>query len=245
MAVAENIKRMASEFYRLPIQESSSTRPALVIGLGHKARNGKDTVVAHLVKKYAESKLIVKRYAFADALKHEFMNAVVAIAGPKGRFFNPQAIAAIRRLENWAGVQEDHQMELDAICTAGKPRHLLQWWGGEFRRQGLIPGAPFALPDYDYWVRKVQQAIVKDKPHVALIADTRYVNEAAICDVTIRVERKGFSLGAAASHSSETELDTFPYDHTLSVKEGDIAGLCRQAEELFDNILFERRILLR
>lgn len=233
---------LPDNFYR-PDMLGPRAKP-LIIGFGHKARQGKDTVVAHLVQKFAESKLVVRRYAFADALKHEFMSALLAIAGPTGRFFNPNSIAAIRTLESWAGVPEDHQMELDTICTAGKPRHLLQWWGGEFRRAGLVPGAPFALPDPNYWVRKVQQQIEQDRPAVALIADTRYPNEAAICDVTVRVERKGFKLaGTAATHPSETELDNYPYDFTISAEEGDVAGLCRQAEEVFAAILHERRRL--
>src|SRR5687768_4004777 len=42
--------------------------PTLVIGLGHKARQGKDEVASYLVRAYGQ-RLDIRRYAFADALK--------------------------------------------------------------------------------------------------------------------------------------------------------------------------------
>jgi len=41
----------------------------LVIGLGHKARQGKNTVAEMLVKEFAAIDVYAKQYAFADALK--------------------------------------------------------------------------------------------------------------------------------------------------------------------------------
>lgn len=238
MPVAENIRKCCDEFYRSAAREVEAKRNTVIIGFGHRARQGKDTVVEHLVKKYAERKLVVQRYSFAEALKVEVFDWLQATAFIE--FTYDGIIVPNRILPGGFYINRNYsRSEKVAYIEAHKVvlRPLLQKWGTDFRRS----------QDKNYWVEKLRAQIAADNPHAALISDMRFENEAEICDETVRVERVGYvetdpSIG---QHISETAMNSYPYDHVLEAEDGNLAGLLYKAEEVFDKILAERRILIR
>lgn len=210
-------------------------KKTFIIAFGHKARRGKDTVVKHLIDVYGH-KYDIRRYAFADELKREFTAEVERISQQE----NASTIVAVRYLERWAEVQHDENMAMDdPLCPYGKPRYLLQWWGGDYRREG----AKGNTPDEFYWVRKLRNRIRDEQPQFALISDLRYKNEAAFVksesldNRTVRVERHGFDMGQGSGHASETELDDYGYDAEILVEDGNKEELKRDVIELFQIFL--------
>lgn len=214
--------------------EKGLARSTVIVGLGHKARRGKDTVAAHLVRKYAETGLRVQRYSFATALKAEVFDWLQGFHAEHDLLakFQPDSLYPhpSPALIGWDDSAKVQWVDSNKAAI----RSLLQRWGTDFRR----------AHDADYWVNKTHAAIIADRPHVAVLSDMRFKNEAGICDVTIRVERKGFVLSepGVAIHISEKELDDYPYDYEIEAEDGDVKGLCAKAEEVFDKILLEHRV---
>lgn len=162
-----------------------------VIGFGYKARRGKDTAVSAICAAYS---VLARRYAFADALREQLEAAALDQWLQDG--FDAETwtrTSGIAHLCSWAGVPYEPAAE--------KQRALLQWWG-MWRRED----------DPDYWVKQVAQAIERDQPAFALLADLRFNSERAICDYTVRMDRPGFEIADGAHHISEHELDALPDD---------------------------------
>jgi hypothetical protein len=193
----------------------------VVVGFGYKARRGKDSAVSAILDVYPER---ARRYAFADALKHEVAQYAWAFA--------PDGTAA-----------EDARLGLPALCAwagvayapgALRQRALWQWFG-EYRRAQAA----------DYWVVAVQRKIMAEQPEYALISDLRYFNERSICDVTVRMDRPGFEIDDGRHHISETQLDALD-DAAWSciLTAADPEEVRWGAVNLFANILANRRALL-
>ncbi len=187
----------------------------MIFGFGHKARVGKDTAVKNIVEAFKD-KVDVRRYAFADELKREFVEAAKA-AGGTWELFNQ--LKAAHNLPEW--VQYDYAAPKDdPICGEyGKHRALLQWYGTEYRRK----------QDPMYWVRKLGLTLEKEAPTFALISDLRFPNEGAFIKLfgghTVKVTRTG--LVQESDHPSEHLLDNFQFDFEL-INDGDDAEGFRQ-----------------
>jgi len=169
------------------------TGKTLLIAMGHKSRNGKDTACDYLMEKYG-TKYQFRKFSFAEALKRE-----VAALGDLRAF-----CAAF-------GVPYDENPPLDdPFCPApyGKQRRLLQIFGTEYKRAA----------DPDYWVKRTMERICTEASEIALLSDMRFLNEfravKEMGGITVRVERPNFTSGAEG-HISETELDDAPYDYTI------------------------------
>jgi hypothetical protein len=210
----------------------------LIIAFGHKMRMGKDSVVAHLIETY-KGRFDIRRYAFADELKLEYTSAL------KKHIDDGLSIGqAFNVLESWAGVPHDDNMAMnDPLCPYGKSRTLTQFWGGDYRRKGLVAGKQVNTPDEFYWVRKLRDRIRSEQPQIALISDLRYKNEAAMVksesqdNRTVRIDRQGFDLGLGSDHVSETELDDYGYDYEAIVQDGDLDELKRDGVYIMELIL--------
>lgn len=94
------------------------------------------------------------------------------------------------------------------------------------------------------WLDAVLWQIAEDDPPVALIADCRFENEAAACDLTVRVERyrpDGSPFVAPdrdASHASETGLVAWPsWSAWLKAPDGAPGVLARRAVEWFSRVV--------
>ncbi len=161
-------------------------RHARLLGIGHKARQGKDLAVKLLREMFPGR---VERVAFADALR------------------------VICRVS--------HGMTL-------KDAPLLQRVGVDARR-----GDPLV------WVRAAAWAIAEmdaeaTEPFLVCIPDTRFENEAsfvaargATCRIR-RVRDDGTQIVATdrpANHESETALDHYPWQFTVTNREGHIDEL--------------------
>lgn len=187
----------------------------LVIGFGHKARQGKNTAVSTIYDTYKD-KYDIRVYGFGDSLKEEV---------------NKEDQLAIC-LENGIEYNINPPMD-DPLCNTkhGKQSRLLQFWG-EYRRK----------QDNFYWVKKVADKIMADKPAVALIHDVRYRNEAAFVKACggyiVRVRREGFiDSGRDPNHTSEVELNNTRWDVDINVLDGAVEDLKRDALLAFESIV--------
>lgn len=195
----------------------------IILGLGNKARNGKDTAAAAIKnyydtlrkhQSYHAGKITAPRvqiFGFADALYEEVNEAL-------GKYvFQWLNDATVERwLPDW--VQPDPNPEVSARSPLGKHPKLLQWWGTEFRR---------AQNPY-YWTDKLEARINAAAPDIALVTDMRFKNEAEKIKImggaTVLVERingdgtQYIDPNRPADHPSETELDGYNYDHFIKTK---------------------------
>jgi hypothetical protein len=201
----------------------------LIIGFGHKARNGKDEAIKAIMAATPDAS--VKRYGFGDALKNE-VNVAVEGAISIYRTTGPGTVQDVMRTLccEMAGVAFDADPPMDdPLCPYGKQRALLQWWGTEFRR----------AKDPDYWVKKTMQQIAEDAPDVALICDLRFPNEAegirAAGGYIVRVRRMGY-VSDVPQHVSETALDGYgpmSWDACIDVPDGCLELLQEGAVNVF------------
>lgn len=210
---------------------------ALIIGFGHKARNGKDEAIKAIIA--ANPDVHIKRYGFGDALKREVNAAAMAAGG-------------MEKLLAQGGVPDDRYGQLstcfvpfssnvvfhpdaptdDPLCPLGKQRTLLQWWGTEYRR----------AQDPNYWVQKTMEMIAQDAPDVALICDVRFPNEAegirAAGGYIVRVRRLGY-VSDVPQHVSETALNGYgpmSWDAVIDVPDGQLELLKEDAVNTFEFI---------
>jgi hypothetical protein len=200
----------------------------IVLGFGHRARQGKDEAVRAIIEARGEQ-FDIRRYPFAGELKREINEAAERAGGMLGLFTNP-LIYLETELPEWVKYEADPDMS-DPLCPLGKQRTLLQFWGGHKRNED-----PF------YWVRKVAERIAADKPQFALIPDMRYVNEAfwvkANTGYTVKVTRHGFSdLSTNPEHISERQLANFAFDISITVLDGELEQLRKDAVQVFDMVI--------
>jgi hypothetical protein len=197
------------------------TIDSVVIGFGFRARSGKDTAVAEIIKqrglvngssgydvrKWAPAELQdaqkerydIRRYAFADALKREVNAAAIAAGGMENMFLPNRRFAMCKgyymAFPDWVQYDPANPMD-DPMSPLGKQRSLLQFWGAEYRR----------AQDPDYWVRQLANTIELEKPQIALISDVRFPNELEFVrkyGEAVRVDRAGLP---PSTHASETAL---------------------------------------
>lgn len=219
----------------------NSLRYPLVLGLGHKARQGKDESAKTILRERGNDHKIVA-IALADALRTEVNDAVASIVRDDGilrRLFRTRwqrRQAALRLLCQMWGAPYDPNAVVDDVYKDGKQRALLQAIG-----QGRRDSDP------DYWLKKWKQAVLNSDADVVLTADMRYPNEmAAIKELggeTIKLTRFGYSglSPEAAAHISEVALDGVTFDHEIVVNDGQLELLREKALTLFDQIIDHRK----
>ena len=159
----------------------------LVIGMGHRARQGKDTAALAMINA-APLELQIRQYGFADALKKEVW------------------LACSRSGGQWnliAHYKEAGLMPEWVVCEDPKPRTLLQWWG-EWRRS----------QNPNYWVDRLRRTLEAHRPDVALITDVRHPNEIAFVKeysgFNVKVTRTTRAdIEVSEAHISERALSDF------------------------------------
>lgn len=180
----------------------------ILIGLGHKARQGKNYVASY-IKDYAEDAQAAKvgLYAFADELKlycktnhYELMDEWCRL--------NPKTILP--------GPKDDPIYGYTQI---------LQWYGTEIARKN----------DPDTWVKALAKRIETEKPDIAIITDVRFPNEAQYVKdrggslvevIRLKDGEQYLDPGRDPNHASETALDDYQdWDFIISCKDGDLKGL--------------------
>lgn len=222
-------------------RDQVKTKPvihSLIFGFAGKARSGKDTAVAEILKQSSHA-YDVRRYAFADELKREINQSALNSGGMRALFSDGlreeggggyyQTNGNIIPLPNWVQYEEDADMT-DPLCPLGKQRSLTQWWGTQYRRS----------VDPDYWLDKVISRISEEQPEVALITDVRFPNEMLWCkeygDV-IKVVRPG--APPVNEHVSEKALDGVPdweWDFML-VNDNSVEDFRERSVKMFDYLM--------
>jgi len=215
---------------------------SVIFGFGYRARSGKDTAVAEIIKQrglrtYPQpedagvERYDIRRYAFADELKREVNAAAVAAGG----MLNLLTLASKRFVmcngyymdfPDWVVYDPNAPMD-DPLCPLGKQRSLLQWWGTEYRRNS----------DTDYWVRKLAQTIELEKPQIACVTDMRFPNEMGWIlkyGETVRVDRNDLP---PATHASETALEDATDWSLILENNGTLEEFKEGAVTCFDELL--------
>jgi len=221
---------------------------SVVFGFGYRARSGKDTAVAEIIKRRGLQGIgshtvmgeprepeheyyDIRKYSFADALRAEVEQEARRAGGIKNLFSSNYCF--VRRpgcyvtLPEW--VTYDPNGEVNEQYPLGKQRTLLQWWGTEFRRE----------LDDNYWVKRLAERIELEKPQIALITDMRFPNEMAFVTEygeTVRVDRAGLP---PSTHASETALDDVsPEDWSIILtNDGTLSEFLEGAVTCFDELL--------
>jgi hypothetical protein len=181
----------------------------ILIGFGHKARQGKNFVANYMV----EQNLNIKLYAFADELKlyckehHESLVKQYMLA----TYPYPMSLKPLLPPKD------------DPIYGYTQ---ILQWYGTDVAR----------VHDPDTWVKALDKRLLLDDPEVAIVCDVRFPNEAAYIKEKgghlIEVRRLNadgsqfLDKGRDPNHPSETALDNYEgWDYIIEAKDGDLKGL--------------------
>ncbi len=214
----------------------------LVLGLGHKARHGKDgfaraienyygVLNAAILKHSVSRPVIVQRTAFATALRKEANAWLVTPSGQEWirqpeygsyRVLGDPAFPLGRTIPDW--VVPDPNPEISEQTPLGKHPKLLQWWGTEYRR----------TQDPAYWVKQ-WKASINPQANIVLVTDMRFLNEAA----AVKEQPDGYTVNLVrlnqsgtpyvdpsrpSNHPSEIELDGYNYDYAIQSKDAVLAG---------------------
>lgn len=214
---------------------------SFVLGFGHRARSGKDTAVAAIIKHRNQAltrnengvwdnPMDVRSYSFARPLKEE-VNKAAEAAGGMQLLFEPmefiQENGNAVTLPSWVTYDPNPPMD-DPYCPLGKQRTLLQWWGTEFRRS----------VNTEYWIDRMADLIAKEAPDAALLTDVRFPNELEFArkyGAAIRVDRPGLEPLAVA-HASELSLaglEDWHWDMVLK-NDGTLEEFQKKAVDAFD-----------
>ena len=217
---------------------------SVVFGFGFRARSGKDSAVAEIIKQRGllktgevgnnEERYDIRRYSFASALKSEVNDAIRKAGGMKELLTLPSKRFAMCKgfyldFPDWVQYDESAPMD-DPECPLGKNRSLLQFWGYDYRRVYF---------GEDYWVRQLAQRIELEKPQIALISDLRFPNEMAFVrqyGETVRVDRAGLP---PSTHASETALaDTSDEDWSIILENnGTLEEFLEGSVTAFDELM--------
>lgn len=220
---------------------------SVVFGFGYRARSGKDTAVAEIIKQRGLTYSVdglgltlntvdrydIRKYSFADALRKEVDGALARAGGAFSLLVANRPTHFVQANENLIELPEwvvlDENPEFNEQYPLGKQRPLLQWWGTEYRRS----------IDTDYWVRQLAQRIELEKPQIALITDMRFPNEMAFVKQygeTVLVQRDGLP---PSTHASETALaDTSPEDWSIILENnGTLEEFKEGAVTAFDELM--------
>lgn len=231
---------------------------AIIIGLGHRARQGKDYLAEHLAKRgipngtvhiihwadelYAECKNGLRAFPLIRKLRADGIDYFFCLTDPiSGKYkaiyahFHPELTKMFEKKETltiW-GMDE-------------KDGDLLQFWGTDFRRKYF---------GNDYWVNrglfKVKELSEKTEGLiVVLIPDTRFLNEVKAIRAfngnyinVMRLNPDGsrfFAEDRDRYHKSETELDGYDAEYTVICKSGEVELLKKIGETIFDEIISEK-----
>ena len=190
----------------------------LIIGLGHRARQGKSTAALAFVEACPIA-TDVRLVAFGDALRRE----VDKMARQTGGFHNLlELLREVYAAPSWVRAEFE-----------GKQRTILQWWGTDYRRK----------QDPDYWVKRLVESLAGLNPDVAIVQDMRFPNEAdaikGMGGVVIKVTRLGAPDVSVHEHASEAALDNYRgWDYHLQART--VLELKEQVRKVYAEIVRTR-----
>jgi hypothetical protein len=210
-----------------------------ILGIGNKARNGKDSLANFIKEELKENCEIIH---FADALYEEVKN-------------EKRIWPLIKKVDNifylLDGLEEDNSpiynfkksSEVPKIDLLFNERNIKEYWGMDEKDPNLLQ---FWGTDYkrnyneNYWVNKVFSLIEKGNENILyVIPDTRFMNEylklkevdGKFCKV-IRLNEDNSQFidpNRDKNHPSEIELDNVISDYEIIAKSGDMQKLKLEA----------------
>lgn len=207
---------------------TQTRKQPLILGFGHKARQGKDEAAKTIVRERGDRYQIVT-IAFADALR-KYVNDTCEQLITTGYARHHQDALEIMCL-GW-GAEFDEHAPIDDVYPHGKQRKLLQAVGQGRRDE-----------DPDYWVDRWEEALADINADVIIVTDMRYPNEMqrinSRAGQTVKFTRRGYQglTPEAAAHISETILDGAQFHHYIEVADGEVDKLRSKALALFDYII--------
>lgn len=224
-----------------------------IIGIGHQARQGKDTAALFIKEQFPNTEIL----HFADGVYREATNAARKLPlfkrtnSDNGEFFDilvkgfdegeaetlrfaAEAIPSLKSLFDRCGIDVYWGMD-------EKDGEVLQIWGTDFRRKFF---------GYDFWVKMtmnlVEQMLEREiPPDFIIIPDTRFYNEVeAVRNAGgdyVKVYRRNPKTGEQFlatdrnnNHVSETELlDVLP-DYTWYNPDGDLGAYKQLVSSMTD-----------
>jgi hypothetical protein len=231
-----------------------------LIGLGHRARSGKDTVANFITQK--KKNVII--YHFADPLKEEVMNKnrkIPLIYRERSKFSeqywyniwshdNEYRTIVDSRLPFLHKIFEDRKIHvywgMDGNGNDEKKDSLmLQFWGTNWRRHKFAD---------NYWIQKVEDYFKENFYNKQfsgdayfLLPDVRFRNEVAwiksmdneiLTSFYVKVVRYNenatiyYDLNRDPNHPSEVDLEGIEPDCLIEAKSGDMKSLLKQTDEL-------------
>lgn len=218
----------------------------MILGIGSKARQGKDTAAEFLISKYGF--ILIH---FADALYDECRNCNILYNESENIFYMKCYDEDYHKFKNppehikmWIksnGIKESNLpfgAQLIYIGMKNKDSTILQFWGTEFRRK---------MFNWDYWVNKVKEKIEENPDKDYVIPDTRFKNEARFvkdCGGEVwQVIRPNYNeIDRDPSHTSEVDLDNWEFDEVI-INDGTIKELYKKVDEVYQRRkrLYEER----
>lgn len=223
---------------------------SLVMGFGHRARQGKDVVAKAIIDARVidydrpgeeEGLYDIRSYSFAKELKDEVNRAVGMFNKDWVQFFSALRNEGVikpggttLRIPTWVVMEPDPDMN-DPLCPYGKYRTLLQWWGSEYRRMNY---------GENYWVERASARLASEKPEIAFFTDMRFPNEMAFVKqygLAIKVQRPG--LDSPNAHISEEALAHVPDSEwdAIFTNDGTLQETKAKAVMMFDELMSKQR----
>ena len=222
-----------------------------IIGLGNKARHGKDTL-ASILKEKLEGSVVMH---FADPLKEEVAQKLAQPlifkkhANGKDYYYlrdhvNTYIMKTAEQMPYLHSIFEKRSIQ-EYWYMEEKDSEILQVWGTNFRRQ----------QNPSYWVNKIDRQILnlefsKDETKYILLPDTRFLNEFdfikskdGLYIKVVRIDEDGsifLDTKRDPNHPSETELDHVDADLTFEAKSGDLKALEKAADEVLTYLDYKK-----
>lgn len=208
-----------------------------IIGLGNKARHGKDTL-GDLIKEKLEGSVIMH---FADPLKEE-VSQITSQPLIFRKYYNGKTFYYLRdHISTYITKTSEEMPLLHSIFEkrqineywymAEKDSLILQVWGTDFRRQ----------QNPSYWVNKIEREIINlsfsknEKVKYVFLPDTRFINEYEFIKskngIYVKVMRFNddgsifIDPSRDPTHQSEIGLDHVEADLVVKAKSGDLKSL--------------------
>ena len=180
----------------------------ILIGLAGHAGSGKDSVADYLVSRYG----FVKS-SFSDALYREVAAAFglpdESLLRDRATKEVPTELLAAKKCSDlaFAAMLIDWWDTNGAASQPNSPRHILQWWGTEYRR----------AQDPDYWIAQAEQWLVRvheitrypeHRPQLFVNTSVRFPNERQwVRELEGNVwHLRRDAAAPVANHESETPL---------------------------------------
>jgi len=207
----------------------------LIIGFGHRARNGKDTVANILKEKFDNVEII----HWADGVYEECSNKESKYPLIKLEVVTPNKIYYSVLLNKETGEREAISNKADPFLHKifternieeyfkmdKKDPEILQFWGTNFRR---------TLCDSNYWIKLTLEKAnnlaekMDGAKGMIIIPDTRFINEVKALEQSqgfyIKVIRNNdngsqyIAKDRDPNHPSEAELEGYPAYATITAK---------------------------